>query len=222
MGKGTPIRKRLVAFSLVGLISGFFFVPFAGARGENLSTLAPWAEWTLGAFAATLVFAWAGLKIADRGNLPMPFLRPWELKQRSDKADRQSFVRICFAVGGVFGLLAELAVHLFSLPIYPGIFSARIATVPFAAIVAEVVGHLFVMSALMVMTKRTTPAILISALVFPFIFHPSVAMLAPAVISLAGIDYLLGVATGWVYSRYGIEGAILTHAVASIIILGIN
>ncbi len=222
MEKGAPIRKRLIVLSLAGLISGFFYVPFVGARGTNLSTLAPWLEWTLGAFAATLVCAWVGLIIADRGNLPMPFLRPWELKQPSDKTDRQSFVRICFAVGGIFGLLATLVVHLFSLPTFPGNFGVRIATVPFAAIVAEVVGHLFLMSVLMVLTRRSMLAILISALVFPFISHPSVVMLAPAVISLAMIQYLLGVATGWVYSRYGIEGAALTHAVASIILLGIN
>jgi hypothetical protein len=222
MEKGMPIRKRLVLLSLVGLIAGFFYVPFVGSRGTNLSTLAPWLDWTLGAFAATLVCGWAGLKIADRWDLPMPFLRPWERKQPTDKTDRQSFVRICFAVGGIFGLLATLAVHLFSLPLYPGNFGVRIATVPFAAIVSEVVGHLFLMSLLMVLFKRSTPAILVSALVFPFIFHPSVIMLAPAVISLAAIEYLLAVATGWVYSRYGIEGAILTHAVASIIILGIN
>lgn len=170
----------------------------------------------------TGISAWLGIKMADRGNLPMPFLRPWELRQPGDPAERRSFVRVCVAIGGIFGLCATLVVHVLGLPGLPGGFAVRAATFPFVAIVPEIVAHLFVMSGLLLLTRRNSISIVVSALVILLFFQGHNAGAHWLVFLSWGVDYLLGVATGWVYSRYGIEGAVLTHAVASAIILGIN
>jgi hypothetical protein len=160
--------------------------------------------------------------MADRAGLPMPFLRPWETGKSPDPADSRFFVRICFAIGGIFGLGTALAVHLLAIPPNPGTLVARLSTFPFAAIVTETVVHLFVMSGLILLTRRTTVSNLISALAFLFLFHPGAVGSAWTSYFVWGMNYLFAVATGWAYSRYGIEGATLTHAVAHAIVLGIN
>lgn len=162
------------------------------------------------------------MRMADRAELPMPFLRPWELGQPGDPAEQRFFVRTCVAIGGIFGLLAVVIAHLLSVPGHTATFAVRVTTFPFAAIVTETVAHLFVMSGLILLTRRTSLSIVVSAAVFLAFFHFHAAGPAWFAFYAGGVDYLLGIATGWVYSRYGIEGAVLTHAVASAIILGMN
>jgi hypothetical protein len=215
-----PIRKRLSVLTLAGGISGLFFVPYTLAVRPDINPRYVWIGLPLGSLLVCALCSWAGLKFADRANIAMPYLRPWELRKKGDRAERGWLIRVCVAAGGVFGLLGAVVFYILGTAL-PGNASIRLSTFPFAAIVPEIVAHLFVMSGLVMVMKRTWIPILLSGLVFVFAFHAGRIVAGPAPMYEWIFDYLFGVLTGWIYSRYGIEGAMLSHAVAHAIWFGL-
>lgn len=214
------IRKRLSALTLAGGISGLFFVPYVLTARPDINPKLIWIGLPLGSLVVSALCSWAGLKFADRARLAMPYLRPWELGEPGDRAERGWLIRVSIAAGGIFGLLgAVLFYALGSHP--PGNLTIRLSTFPFAAIVPEIVAHLFVMSGLVMVMKRTWIPILLSGLVFVLAFHGGRVVAGPVPMYAWAFDYLFGVLTGWIYSRYGVEGAMLTHAVAHAIWFGL-
>jgi hypothetical protein len=220
--KAAPIRKRLWAIALAGGVSGLFFTPFALQARPDWPAEYVWIGFPVGGLVVSFLCAWAGLRLADRAGLAMPYLRPWELKQPGDSRERGWLVRVCVAAGGVFGLAGTVAAHLSGAPPHPGNLTVRLSAFLFVALLPEIVAHLFVMSGLLLVTKRTWLSILLSGVVFVLVFHGG--RLSPVPLPPYGwvFDYLFGILTGWIYSRYGLEGAALTGAVAQAILFGIN
>ncbi|HVB99971.1 MAG TPA: hypothetical protein VNJ12_11655 [Candidatus Dormibacteraeota bacterium] len=218
--KPMPIRKRLAVLTLAGGIGGLFLIPYVLIARPDIHPAYVWLGLPLGSLVVSGLCAWAGLKFADRAGLAMPYLRPWELGQRGDRAERGWLIRVSVATGGIFGLAGTIAYHLAGLPPHPGTFAVRVSTFPFAALVPEIVAHLFVMSGLVLALKRTWISILLSGVVFVLLFHGGQIVAGPVPAFVWAFDYLFGVMTGWIYSRYGIEGAALTHAVAHAILFG--
>ncbi|HVB35438.1 MAG TPA: hypothetical protein VNJ52_13855 [Patescibacteria group bacterium] len=217
-----PIRKRLWALTLTGGIGGLFAVPYVLLARPDINPAIIWLALPLGSLLVSALCAWAGLRLADRADLAMPYLRPWELGQLGDSAERGWLVRVCIAAGGIFGLAGAVAFRLAGMPVHPGGLAVRLSAFPFAAVVPEIVAHLFVMSGLVLVMKRTWIPILLSGLVFVVAFHAGRVAAGPLPAFIWVFDYLFGVLTGWIYSRYGIEGAALTGAVVHAILLGIN
>lgn len=217
-----PITKRLLLLAFAGGIGGLFFVPYMLMARPNIRPEYIWLGFPLGSLFVCFLCAWGGLRFADRAKIAMPYLRSWELNQRGDSAERGWLIRVCVAAGGIFGLAGAVLFHVWGMPPHPGPLAVRLSTFPFAALVPEIVAHLFVMSGLVLAMKRTWIPILLSGLVFVFAFHAGQVIAGPVPGFVWAFDYVFGVLTGWIYSRYGIEGAALTHAVAYAILLGIN
>jgi hypothetical protein len=115
--------------------------------------------------------------------------------------------------------------HLVGLPANPAGLLVRIATIPFGGIVTEVIVHLFLMSGLVLaFRRRTIPAVLVSALVFVMLFHGgSPDGVTPAVQYTAlALNSAIAILTGIMYSSLGFEAAVLTHASAHAVALGLN
>jgi len=166
--------------------------------------------------------SWAGLRLADRAELPMPLLRAWEEGASTpNDALRQILVPAIFG-GLAAGLLIASIVHLLPIPLNPGTLTIRLLTVFFAAIVTEIAVHLFAMSGFLLLFHKRWLAILFSSALFVLIFHsgPIGSPWMTALIIFANFSF--GTLTGWLYARYGFECAVLTHGVAHLIALGWN
>ncbi|HEV2388782.1 MAG TPA: hypothetical protein VGS20_16180 [Candidatus Acidoferrales bacterium] len=216
------IRKRLIAIAVSGGIGGLLLVPFALRTRPDLGPLEVWLSLPIGSFLVTALCAWGGLHLADRANLPMPFLRPWETGVAGDTSQRAWMLRVSVAAGGIFGLAAGTATHWLQAPAPATSWPVRMATIPFAAVVPETVVHLLVMSALVVALKRTWIPIVLSSLVYVVLFHGQWFGGTSPADFIWVINFALGMLTGWVYSRHGIESAFLTHAVAHAFILSLR
>lgn len=220
-----PIRRRLFLLTVLGAVGGALFTPFvlasAGTEAPSVSTVL--ATFTLGAAFVTALSAWGGLRLADRAGLPMHLLRSWESRTPLEPGALQIGVVYPLILGGLFGLAAALVANLISVPDNPGSLPVRILTTPFAAVVPEVLVHLLLMSGIVFLTRRVWIAVLISAVAFVVLFHGNPPEGAPAVtLFVVSLNFSLGVLTGWVFSRWGFTGAMLTHAAAHLIVLGVN
>ncbi len=220
--KHMPIRKRLGLLTLAGGIGGLFLVPYVLTIRRDIHPAYVWLGLPLGSLVISFLCAWPGLLMADRAGLAMPYLRAWELGEPGDSAERGWLIRVTVAAGGIFGLAGAIAFHVAGMPAHPGQLTLRVSTFPFAALVPEIIAHLFVMSGLVLALKRTWISILLSGVVFVVLFHGGRVAAIPVSGFAWGFDYLFGILTGWIYSRYGIEGAVLTHAVAHAILFGLT
>lgn len=220
-----PIRRRLSLLTALGAAGGALFVPFVLANPAADAPAPPilLAVFSLGAGLITALSAWAGLRWADRAGLPMPLLRRWESAGSTGPANTRTAVLYPVALGGVLGLLAALIANLIGVPDNPGSPLVRVATTPFAAVVPEVLVHLFFMSGLVRLTGRVWVGVLVSAVAFVLLFHGNPPEGATAVtLFVVGLNFGLGVLTGWIFSRWGFTGAMLAHAAAHAIVLGVN
>lgn len=220
-----PIRRRLLLLTMLGAVGGALFTPFvlANPDAEAPSVSIVLAAFTFGSAFITAISAWGGLRLADRAGLPMHLLRSWESRTPLEPGALQIGVVYPLISGGVFGLIAALVANLIGIPENPGSLLVRVLTTPFAAVVPEVLVHLLLMSGIVLLTKRVWIAILISALAFVVLFHgnPPEGVLA-VTLFVVSLNFGLGVLTGWVFSQWGFTGAMLAHAAAHFIVLGIN
>lgn len=211
--------------TVLGAVGGALFTPFvlANPDAEAPSVAIVLAAFTLGAAFVTALSAWGGLRLADRAGLPMPLLRGWESRTPLEPGALQTGVVYPLILGGLFGLVATLVANLIGIPENPGSLPIRVLTTPFAAVVPEVLVHLLLMSGIVLLTKRVWIAVLISAVAFVVLFHgnPPEGVLA-ITLFVVGLNFGLGLLTGWVFSRWGFTGAMLTHAAAHFIVLGVN
>jgi len=205
------------------MFAPFVFAALAADPGAKLPPL-PLLVFIFAAASPILaaLCAWPGLRFADRAQLPMPLLRAWEAQEAAPRGVWPRIIPVALLAGGVAGVCVVVLVRVMHIPRNPGGLSARLLTVVFAASVPEIITHLFAMSGLQLLLKRTWPAILLSSALFVAIFHGGHVGNAIVTALVLGANFLLGTITGWVYSRYGFEGAMLTHAVAHLIAVGVN
>jgi uncharacterized membrane protein YphA (DoxX/SURF4 family) len=114
----------------------------------------------------------------------------------------------------------ELLVYFLALPSNSGTLLERLNTTLFAAVVTEVVVHLFALSGLMILFGNAFLAVLMSSLLFVLLFHSNVAGVSVAAsFWVAGYNFLICCVTGFLYLHYGFENAVVCHAVAHTIAL---
>jgi len=220
-----PIRRRLALLTVLGAAGGALFSPFvlANPGAESPSPFVVLAAFTFGAAAVTVLAAWVGLRWGDKAGLPMPVLRQWETGITAEAGVRKAAVVYPSAIGVAVGTVASIVARLLGVPANPGTLLVRIATTPFAAVVPEVLVHLFLMSGLVLLLKRTWLAVVLSAAVFVVLFHGNPPAGVPVVtMFVIGLNFILGMLTGWGYARWGFIAAMLTHAAAHVIVLGVN
>jgi hypothetical protein len=222
-----PVRRRLTLLTVAAGIGGVLFVPFvvAGARsgGGAPPGYVLWPAFAFGSAFAALLFGWAGLRLADRAHLPMPILRAWELGHRTDSSIWARIIVPSVVAGIAYAVAIVVCVRLLHLPSNPGTVAERLLTVVFAATVPEIVIHLFAMSGLVLLLRSRWAAILASGALFVIVFHGGPvgdSRMIAAVVMLFNFGF--GILTGWLYTRYGFEAALATHAIGHAILLGIN
>jgi len=220
------IRRRLVLLTAISGIGGLLFAPFisAGAQPHASVPSLPKLAFILGTGSAVVaaLCSWMGLRWSDRADLPMPLLRAWEARTPVPPGTLRQILTPALLGGTLAGLLIAAVVHILPVPANPGSLAVRLLTVFFAAPVTEIVVHLLAMSGLILLLRRQWAAILLSSVLFVLIFHsgPVGGALSTCVVLLA--NFIFCTLTGWMYTRYGFECAVLTHAVAHLVALGWN
>ncbi len=207
-------------------VGGALFVPFVFAGAGEQATrhaLYFWIGFPLGSAIFSGLCAWPGLRLADRAGLQMPLLRAWEYQERSPRNWGKGACFVSIVTGVFFALFASLISHIIGLPKNPGTLIERLATIPFATVVTETFSHLFLMSVFFFWLKKKWLAILLSSVAFVALFHGQAIQASIELTVFAFLfNFLFATLTGWLYGRYGIESAYLTHAIAHGIVLGIN
>jgi hypothetical protein len=134
-----PVKKRLVLITLLGAAGAALFIPFllAGSSPDESTSAYIWPGLAGLAAALTFACAWAGLKLADRADLPMSVLRDWELGKPRNSAVALRILAVSAFSGMGFGLATSLLVRKMGIPPNPGSLAVRLVTIPFAAIVPE-------------------------------------------------------------------------------------
>lgn len=224
--RNIPIIRRLSLLTLLSALGGALFVPFMVAGSAPLNQRELLYMWTLTPLACAVIgslCAWGGLVAADRAELPMPILRTWELGRPQDRSQWLRIVIFSVIGGAAFaGLTLLCAGAIPAMPKNPGDLAARLMTIPFAAVVTEVLAHLLILSALALWLGKRWLAILLSSAVFTIIFHgQSYGSVAITIFALA-FNFTFSTFSGWAYTRFGFVSAMLLHAVAHGIVLGFN
>jgi hypothetical protein len=223
-----PIRRRLLFLTSLSAFGGLLFAPFvlAGMRSAGNSVPPSLSKLAVIFFAASAVVAglcsWAGLRLADRAQLPMPILRSWDQRVGIPPGNLRGTLFPAVLAGLAAGILIGGVVHLLPIPVNPGTLIVRLLTVFFAATVTEVVVHLFAMSALIVAFRRPWLAIFLSSVVFVLIFHSGQMGSLWMTALVVGTNFVFSLLTGWMYFRYGFEAALLAHAIAHLLALAWN
>jgi len=226
-----PIQNRLLLLSGLSGLGGLLFLPFLFAGLEGRPHFRPSLVTLFVALGSTLigfVCSSAGLRWADRASLPMPILRAWEMH----KAIPPGQLRRILIPGVGFGALAGVSVatvsSAFHLPANPGNLPVRLLSVFFAATITEIVAHLFILSGLVLLLKRSPLAkgnwvpLLLSSVAFVALFHGgSVGDTGTAALVFAA-NFSFSLLTGWLCLARGFESAVVAHAVGHLIAVGWN
>ncbi|MGH8415212.1 MAG: CPBP family glutamic-type intramembrane protease [Gammaproteobacteria bacterium] len=216
-----PILKRLVLLVVLSALGGLLFVPFA-TTGSVHHSIYPWLLFPLAAAVVAALCAWGGLLAADRSGLPMPILRAWERGEPVDPVLITRILRFAVLVGIAAAAITLAGSIAFRVPKNPGTLLERLLTTPFAAVVTETFAHLLVLSAIVLWLKNRWVAILFSSLAYTLAFHGQPVGSLTITLFVFAFNFLFSTLTGWTYVRYGFLCAILTHAVAHGIVLGVN
>ena len=214
------IKRRLLLLTFLTFIGGILFIPYSMETWT-----APLKDWIIFPVISTVIIllvGWLGLKISDRTNLPMPILRKWEKKEDIFLKDWKVLI-IPVILAAILSFIIVALNPIFSTPKNPGTLLMRILTVPWAATVPEVVSHLLVMSLLVLWLKKKWLSIIISSLIFVALFHlQGIEGDLNLTIFLAAGNFAGSTLTGWFYSKYGFESALVGHATMHLILLAIN
>ena len=212
------MKKRLLLLVLATLFGAILFVPFVRAASDNTPVWL-WLIFPAASVLAVLVFGGLGLQFADRADFPMPLLRPWEMGQPvAWQAVRQ--LRLPALAGVALALLITGLNRYFHPPANPGSLAVRIITTPWAALVTEIISHLFTLSGLYLLWRNEWAALLGSSLVFLGLFHLNGADSNSSLAIYLGLMNFVGILlSGWFYCRRGFEAAVVTHAAMHLVLL---
>ena len=214
------MKKRIIFFTILTLIGGFLFVPYSYESWTL--PLKDWLIFPFGSAIVILLLSWLGIKLSDKTNLPMPILRKWENSEKIEQKDWKILL-IPAMLGAILALIIVGISQFFDTPKNQGTLLMRILTTPWAATVTEVVSHLFVMSLLILLLKNKWVGIILSSIIFLILFHLQEAEGDIKVTIFLGAGNFAGsTLTGWFYSKYGFESAVIGHATMHIILLSIN
>lgn len=220
---GMRIARRLYILTFSAVAGALLFIPFLVAGDPGMNTGRVWIIFPVATGLATALVSWPGLRIADKVNLPMPLLRAWERSGPSDLAsvNLRSGIIVAATGGAALSILLVVLARNTHLSTNPGSLFVRLLTIPFGAVVPEIVAHLFLMSSLQLVLKRLWISILLSSAAFVVLFHSS-SVGSPAATALVyASNAAAATFTGWLYGRYGFEFAIVGHAAAHGIALGL-
>jgi hypothetical protein len=215
------MKKRLSLFIILAIISGILYVPFIKAHNSEMA-FTTWFIFPLASGLGIFIFGWLGFKFADKSDLTMPILNKWENNEHISRVDFEILkYPIIFSI--VFALAVFGVNQFFDTPKNPGNILIRILTTPWAGTVTETISHLFVMSGIYLLIKNRWASIIISSLIFLVIFHLNgVDGDISMAIYLGIMNFSAATLTGWFYSKYGFESAVVGHSVMHLIMLALN
>lgn len=215
-------RHRTLWGVIVALIGALLFLPFVHAQGQLTVAGGVIFVGITGVIAGIASFF--GWRLADVLRIPSPLLRSLDGGDRDDKISLYHMVLVSVAAGAVTGLTVYGMLKLFGISTTnPGDIWVRLATVVWASVFLEIVGHLLVQTVVLRLAKRPVVAILIAGLVLAFGFHSGGATGGvEQQMILSGLNFIGLAITGVLYHYKGLESAIIAHAAMHVITLGLN
>ncbi len=214
-------KKRLSLFVLFAFISGILYVPFIFASEKNVTYLI-WFIFPLASSVAVFLFSLIGFKFIDKTNFQMPILMKFEKNEKIESLDFYNLYKSIF-FGVLLGLIIFFFNKLFEIPKNPGNILERLLTTPWAGFVTEVISHLVVMTGIMIILNNKWISILLSSFIFLILFHLNGFESSIMVnVYISSANFAGATLTGWIYSKYGFESAVVAHSSMHIILLCFN
>lgn len=191
-----------------------------------------------------LLLCWLGLRLGYPLKLDSPLARAWVNQQRMPRLSR-SALNIALAIGvlGGFMLIGLITAIQPWMPPTPTSLEIdlwkRLLASFYGGITEELLVRLFCTTLIawllwkLLQRRRPQPtawlfwiAIVSSALLFGVGHLPAAATIWPltpvVIIRTIGLNALLGIPFGWLYWRYGLEYAMLSHFCADLVLHGIG
>lgn len=208
-----PVRQRLLVLAVLGTVGGAAFLPFlAAGSGKPVGEL---LAFPLGVAVISTIAAWLGLRAADAAGLPMPVLRRLDGGPPTPIAPRALITTGASCV--LLGIVGMLTLRVIGAPALPGSAATRALSTLFAAGPLEIVLHLFAMSVVVWLSRRRWIGIVAAAAAL-VAFHVSGGAQSPELLAVIVVgNGLIGLVLGALYAAYGLEFAMLGHAIAHLI-----
>jgi hypothetical protein len=211
------IRRRLIVLASISIVGSVAFMPFLAAathaRAGSLLSVA-----LVVGIVSTLI-AWPGLYCADATNLPMPLLR--RLDGRRDAMPAFAF-QAALGVAALFGFVGIVLLRILNAPSAPGSAMARALSALFAGGPIEIIVHVGLMSILVwVMNGRAFAPIALTAMLYGGL-HVAMQSRGDSLgvsIAVFAVNGGLAFFLGLMYALYGIEFAMVSHAMAHLLTL---
>jgi hypothetical protein len=201
--------------AVLGALGGVTFLPFlAAGAGKPMQDL---FAFPIGVTIIAALAAWPGLYAADAAGLPMPWLRRLDGARTPALASHALTITIALCI--LLGIVGVITLRLIDAPALPGGSAARALSTVFAAGPLEIVLHLFLMSVVVWLSRRRWVGILAAATAL-VAFHLSGGTPPPELLVATIVaNGLLGLVLGVLYAAYGLELAMIGHAVAHLVIV---
>lgn len=216
------VKRRTLWGVLVTLTGALLFLPFVHAQGQ-LTVMSGIVFVSITSIIAGLA-SFFGWRLADIQRIPSPLLRSLDSGDRASRVSLYRTALVSIAIGAAVGLAMYTALKLFGISTTnPGDIWVRLATTVWASVFLEIVGHLFVQTAVLRIVKLPGIAIVAAGLVLAFGFHSGGATGGiEQQLILSGLNFIGLAITGALYQYKGLEAAIIAHATMHIITLGLN
>jgi hypothetical protein len=215
-----PVTRRAALITAATAVGALLMIPYLMAGGRV--TPASLTIFGAGSLVVAALTGYIGLRLADRLDLPMPILRPWEHRTVPDGRSAGRALAVGAAAGVLLGGLAVLLHQAFPTHANPGTLLERLATTVWTTSVTGTVGHLFLLGIALRFIPNRWLAIVLNALVFTALFHLDRSLPLDGMLAGAGLSLLGMVAIGWILVRTGFEATLVTHAVLYATLVTLN
>ncbi|MGB5820955.1 MAG: hypothetical protein WBG90_15825 [Saonia sp.] len=213
--------RRILFLSFLAFISGVLYVPFIEANVGNENGITTWIVFPTASMVIVMLSSWIGLKLAEKASVPMSILN--KLNKNNPHSNSLPQLTFPLLLGLAISILIVVANQFLQVPKNSGTLTERLLTTPWAAIITETISHLLILSGLYLLIRNKLISILISSFLFIIIFHLNIDLNDRYVVMYLGLaNFAASSFTGWVYLKYGLGIAIITHAVMHSVILGFN
>jgi magnesium-transporting ATPase (P-type) len=222
-GTRLPVARRTRLLGATTFVGAVFFVPFLMAQSPDTSVIITAPLFILISTMITTLAGIYGFRLNDKLKLPLPLLRPFERRQHIDRAIARKALIIGVITGIVVGLGTFLIANIANASTTnPGSLVDRLLSFVWASTVLETIGHLFILTLILRFVRSKWLAIIVSGVGITLLFHSGNGSSTDSEVLILGLNLLGFTATGCLYLWYGLESAVIAHAVMHILLLGLN
>ena len=216
------MKKSLIFLTVFSTIGAFLFIPFVKSSTTNIST-AIWILFPLGTAICVFFLSWIGFVFSKKTSSSFaPILSKWERNETLERNDFTLFIKPII-IGVLYAIPVIFLNYFFEVPKNPGTYFQRIATSLWAGTVTEIISHWVIMMGLYWFIKKKWVSIFLSSCCFVLLFHfNAIDGQLNLTIYVGLMNFIAITLTGWIFFKYGLESAILTHIVMHFLMLSFN